>query len=59
MLNNRINAAALIQPVAGNLVSSMPSQQKPEKLASVNDLSLGLLDPKDLRTTKKDTGSID
>ncbi|POV97800.1 hypothetical protein PSHT_14395 [Puccinia striiformis] len=48
MLNNRINAAALIQPVAGNLVSSMPSQQKPEKLASVNDLSLGLLDPKDL-----------
>ncbi|KAI9625304.1 hypothetical protein H4Q26_016326 [Puccinia striiformis f. sp. tritici PST-130] len=49
MLNNRINAAALIQPVAGNLVSSMPSQQKPEKLASVNDLSLGLLDPKDLQ----------
>ncbi|KAI7933889.1 hypothetical protein MJO28_017403 [Puccinia striiformis f. sp. tritici] len=39
--------------------NSMLSQQKPGKVESINDLSLGLLDPTDLLTTKKDSGSID
>ncbi|KAH9458055.1 hypothetical protein H4Q26_007277 [Puccinia striiformis f. sp. tritici PST-130] len=39
--------------------NSMLSQQKPGKVESINDLSLGLVDPTDLLTTKKDSGSID